>query len=174
MPGAARTSKRTAVTVAIVFLIIVGSVVALRLAVRRSDHYESFYQSLADADKDGAITRGWVPDDLLPRSSRAIHEAHDLSPSREWCTFEFDPSDSQGLRKNLKGVDVIPESVRQVPDPDVSWWPHVLKGNLDMGAIRRDKFELYVVERPETSVTTEILLFAIDWSKGHGFYSTSE
>lgn len=51
----------------------------------------------------------------------------------------------------------------------------MLKGNLDVEKIRRAGFDLYVVERPATSVTTEIFLFAIDWSKGHGFfYSTSE
>jgi hypothetical protein len=136
---------------------------------------ESFYPSLADAGKAGAITRGWIPDDLLPRSSRAIHEVHEISPSTEWCAFEFLPSDSQGLRKNLKNIEALPPSVRRVPSPGVSWWPAVLKGNLDVEKIHRDGFELYVVERPATSVTTEILLFALDWAKGHGFFcSTSK
>jgi hypothetical protein len=140
-----------------------------------SDRYESFYPSLAEADKDGAITRGWIPDDLLPSSSRAIHEVHYLSPSTEWCAFEFDPSDSQRLRKTLKSVDVIPAPVRRVPNPRVSWWPSVLRGNLSMEMIHKQKFDLYAVKRPETSVTREILLFAIDWSQGRGFfYSTSE
>jgi hypothetical protein len=140
-----------------------------------SDRYESFYPSLAEADKDGAITRGWIPDDLLPSSSRTIHEVHDLSPSTEWCSFEFDPADSQQLHKNLKSIDLIPQPIRHVPNPHVSWWPSVLKGDLDGKTIRREKFELYAVERPETSVTTEILLFAIDWPQGRGFfYGTTE
>jgi hypothetical protein len=51
----------------------------------------------------------------------------------------------------------------------------VLKGKLDMEAIHKEKFELYAVERPETSVAAEILLFAIDRPKGRGyFYSTRE
>src|ERR1700687_308581 len=62
------------------------------------DRRESFYPSLADAKKDGAIDRGWIPD-FLPASSRTIHEVHDLSPSTTWCAFEFLPNDSQGLRK---------------------------------------------------------------------------
>jgi hypothetical protein len=149
--------------VGIILLLIVAWVVLAHLATSYSDHYESFYPSLAEAGKDGAITRGWVPDDLLPNSSRAIREVHDLSPSREWCAFEFDPADSQRLRKNLKSVEVIPAPVRRVPDPHVSWWPSTLKGNLDAGAIHKEKLDLYAVERPETSVTTEIFLFAIDW-----------
>jgi hypothetical protein len=57
----------------------------------------------------------------------------------------------------------------------VPWWPAVLKGNLDVEKIHRAGFELYVVEKPATSITTAIYLFAIDWPKGHAFfYSTSE
>ena len=134
------------------------------------DHRESFYPTLADADKHAAITRGWIPDDLLPGSSRAIHEVHEISPSTEWCTFEFLPTGSQALRKSVKGVDALPSSVRHVPSPDVPWWPAVLKGNLDVEKIHKARFELYVVERPVTSVNTDILLFAIGWSKGHGFF----
>jgi hypothetical protein len=178
MPGfgrSGRPGKPLAIAVGAILLFIVGWVVVSRLSASFSDRYESFYPSLADAEKDGAITRGWIPDDLLPSSSHAIHEVHDLSPSTQWCAFEFDPADSQRLRKNLKSVDLIPAPVRRLPNPQVSWWPRVLKGKLDMEAIHKEKFELYAVERPETSVTTEILLFAIDWPKGRGyFYSTSE
>jgi len=139
------------------------------------DRRESFYPSLADADKAGAITHGWIPDDLLPGSSHAIHEVHEISPSTEWCAFEFLPVDSQGFRKNLKSVDALPPSVRRVPSPGVSWWPAALKGNLDVNKIHRAGFDLYVAVRPETSVTTETLLFAIDLPKGRGFfYQTRE
>jgi hypothetical protein len=134
-----------------------------------SDRRESFYPSLADADRDGATTRGWIPG-LLPASSRAIHEVHDISPSTEWCAFEFLPTDSQGLRKNLKSVDALPLSVRRVPNPGVSWWPAALKGNLDVEEIHRAGFDVYVVETPATSATSDVFLFAIDWSKGRGFF----
>src|SRR5437016_14530914 len=103
-------------------------------------------------------------------SSRAIHEVHDLSPSREWCAFEFATDDSEKLRKNLKSIDVLPSSVRRVRDPHVSWWPSGLKGNLDTGMIRSEGFDLYVVERTANAVMTDVLLFAVDWSKGRGFF----
>ena len=135
----------------------------------RGDRYESFYPFLADAVKDGAITRGWIPH-FLPESSRDIHELHDLSPSTEWCAFEFLTTDSQSVRRTLKNVDAPPPSVRRVPSPDVSWWPAVLKGNLDVESIHRAGFDLYVIETPSTSVTTDVLLFAIDWPKGRGFF----
>ena len=105
MPGfgrSGRPGRSLAVVVGIVILLIVVCVVVGRLSTSFSDRYESFYPSLADAEKDGAITRGWIPDDLLPSSSRAIREVHDLSPSREWCAFEFVPTDFQNrLRGRL-------------------------------------------------------------------------
>jgi hypothetical protein len=134
------------------------------------DHQESFYPSLADADKAEAISHGWIPDDLLPGSSRAIHSVIEVSPSREWCSFEFLPADSQNLRKNLKPVGVLPSSVKRIPSPGVSWWPGLLKGKLDAEKTHRAGFDLYVVERPGTSVSEEIFLFAIDWTKGRGFF----
>jgi hypothetical protein len=137
-----------------------------------SDRHESFYPSLAEADRDGAITRGWMPD-FMPVSSRDIHEVHEISPSKEWCAFEFLPTDSQGLRKNLQSVDALEPSVRRVSNPGVSWWPDVLMGNLDVERIHGAGFELYLVAAHDTPSTTELLLFAINWANGHGFfYST--
>jgi hypothetical protein len=137
------------------------------------DRRESFYPTLADADKDGAITRGWIPY-FLPESSRAIHEVGQNSPSKAWCAFEFSREDSAKLRKNLKSIDSLPSSVKRVPSPGASWWPAVLQGTLDVEKIHKAGFEIYVVLKPSTSVTTDVLLFAIDWPKGRGFsYETS-
>jgi hypothetical protein len=172
MPGFGtfgRPGKPLAIAVSVVLFLIVAWVVVARLSASLSDRYESFYPSLADAGKDGAITRGWIPDEFLPRSSRSIHEVHDISPSREWCAFEFVPADSQNLLANLKHLDVPPPSVRHVPRPGVSWWPSTLVGNLDLEKIHNG-LDLYFVEKPATSVTTKVWLFAIDWSKGRGFF----
>jgi hypothetical protein len=139
----------------------------------QSDRRESFYPAFADAEKGGAITRGWIPS-FLPESSHAIHEVHDMSPSTEWCAFEFSPGDSERLRRSLKIVDALPRSMQRVPKPGVSWWPVLLQGNLEVEKIRNAGFELQMVERSETAVSTEVLLFALDWQKGRGFfYSTS-
>ena len=139
------------------------------LVARSSDRRESFYPSLADADKARAITRGWIPD-FLPENARTIREAHEISLSTEWCAFEFLPAAEQYLRHKLKSVDVLPSSVKRVPSPGVSWWPAVLDGNLDVEKIHHEGLDLYVVITPETSVTMSVSLFAIDWSKGNGFF----
>jgi len=141
----------------------------IQLVTSCGDRHESFYPSLSDAQRGGEITRGWIPT-YLPQSSRSIHELYYLSPSTEWCSFEFAPSDSQSLRKNLTSVSALPRAVERVPAPRVSWWPSDLTGNIDIQKARRSGFELYVVEEPDTAVSTGIWLFAIDWKNGRAFF----
>jgi len=52
----------------------------------------------------------------------------------------------------------------------VSWWPVVLEGNLDVEKINKAGFELYVLERPDTPSSAEVLLVTVDWQKGRGFF----
>jgi hypothetical protein len=105
------------------------------LVACHSDRPESFYASLADVRKAEASAQSWIPDDLLPASSRTIHVVGELSPSKEWCAFEFLPTDSQNLLKNLRSLDALPPPVKYVRSPRVSWWPSVLEGNLDVEKI---------------------------------------
>jgi hypothetical protein len=135
-----------------------------------SDRPEWFYASLADVNKAEASAQSWIPDDLLPASSRTIHVVGELSPSNEWCAFEFLPTDSQNFLKNLKSVDTLPLPVKYVRSPRVSWWPSMLEGNLDVEKIHKAGFQLFVIERPANSVVTGIYLFALDLSKGRGFF----
>jgi hypothetical protein len=138
------------------------------LAGCHDDGFESSYSSLGDAVKDRAIERRWIPS-FLPDSSRNIHLMGNLSPSREWCAFEFLPADSEQLRRSLKAIDVVPPSVRHVPSPGKPWWPSFLEGDLDSKRIHEAGLQLYVVEEPATASTTALELFAIDWVKGRGF-----
>lgn len=168
-----RLTKTLAIAVGTLVLLTAVWLVVSRLSAIFSDRYESFYPSLGDAAKDGAITRGWIPDEFLPGSAHSIHEVHDLSPSTEWCAFTFVPTDSQNLLTKLKHVEVLPPRGKHVPGPGVSWWPTVLVGDLDVEQIHKSGFDLYVAERPMTSVENGFWLFAIDWSNGRGFfYST--
>jgi hypothetical protein len=129
---------------------------------------EWFYGSFADAKRDGAFDRYWLPN-FLPDSANRIHVVGDLSPSRTWCSFDFKPSDSDRLLKNAKKVDVLDSSLRSIPDPEEQWWPSALEGNLDLGKIQKAGFQLYTIETPETSVTNTIWLIAVDLPNSHGF-----
>jgi len=154
-----------------VFLLAGAFVLLLIISVLAGERQESWsYSNLSEANKAGAITRGWVPDDILPASSRNIRVVGELSPSKEWCAFEFSPADTEILTKNLKSVESLPFSVRQLRSPSASWWPEVLTGVLDVGKIEKSGLRIYVVERPANSVNMGIYLFALDCSKGRGFF----
>lgn len=138
------------------------------LAGCHGSRFEAFYPSIKDALNDHAVERRWIPS-FLPESSRNIHVMGDLSPSTVWCAFEFAPADANQLRKFLKPVDTLPPSLTNVPRPGTPWWPSVLEGNLEAKRIRDAGFQLYMVEEPATASTTTLEMFAIDWTKGHGF-----
>lgn len=152
------------------FASVICSGLVCVLVACHSDRPESFYASLADVRKAEASAQSWIPDDILPASSRNIHVVGSLSPSKEWCAFEFLPTDSQSLLKNLKSVDALPTAVKHIRNPHVSWWPSALEGNLDAEKIHKLGFRLFVVEKPANSVDMGIYLFALDLSKGHGFF----
>lgn len=141
----------------------------------RRDRVEWSYASIADVKKAESSAQSWVPDDLLPESSRNLLVAGELSPSREWCAFEFTPSDSGHLLrlKALNKIDELPQSVRRVQNPHKMWWPNVLVGSLDAEEIRGTGLQLFIAEKPANAVNTTIFLFALDLAKGQGyFYST--
>jgi len=72
------------------------------------------------------------------------------------------------LRRSLKSVDALPPKVKRVVDPAKSWWPGVLVGNI--GKIQRAGLELSILVVPDTQVSNAIFLFAIDRTKGRGFF----
>ena len=130
---------------------------------------EYSYATLADAVKAGEISRGWIPD-YLPTSSHAIHIVYDPSSPRTWCAFEFSPADSQSLKKNLTSVDGLPQQLKRVDGPGASWWPDLLKGDLDVARFHESGFDAYVAEEPDVQSSTDLVLFAIAWTKGRGFF----
>jgi len=63
--------------------------------------------------------------------------------------------------------------VRDVGDPGVSWWPDFLQGDLDVEKLHRLGFILYVAVEPGVEHSTQLVLFAINWAKGRGFFYRS-
>ena len=130
---------------------------------------DSYYASLSDAVEAGAITRGWVPG-FLPESSHAIHEVHNPASPRTWCAFAFSPGDSKRFLQKVREVATLPASVSKIEDPGKAWWPVVLKGDIDLSSIRTQGLTLYVAEEPDADSTQRVLLFAMSWGKGEGFF----
>jgi hypothetical protein len=130
---------------------------------------QSFYASRADAEKKGEFDRGWLPG-FLPKSSHNINLTYDLSPSREWCGFEFNRTDAETLLSSVKPANPLALPIARIPTPRVPWWPKALEGNLNVQAIQRAGFELYSVTKPVSQAQNETLVFAIDRSNGRGYF----
>jgi hypothetical protein len=130
---------------------------------------ESYYGSLSDAVGAGAIANGWVPD-FLPESTHSIHEVHNPASPRTWCAFAFSPNDSQRFLRSVRAVDALPAPVSDIGDPGAAWWPSFMKGKLDVSSIRAQGFTLYIAEEPDVESKTRVVLFAIAWPRGEGFF----
>jgi hypothetical protein len=130
---------------------------------------DSFYPNRSDAEKNGEFDRGWLPN-FLPNSSHAIHLAYDLSPSREWCRFEFNRQDEETLLSGLKSANSPSLRVAHIPSPQLQWWPKVLEANLNLQAIQRAGFEVYSVTRSISQEHNETLVFAINRKEGRGYF----
>src|SRR5579871_2353477 len=128
-----------------------------------------FYSSLAEAKtaKDGP--RSWVPEDLLPSSSRNIRIVGELSPSREWCSFDFSPGDGTIFEEHLNPVVTLPRSLSDVPSPNVAWWPAPLEGKLAVDKLHNSGYRLFMLERSASSASAAVALIAVDPLSGHAF-----
>ena len=124
------------------FLIAISRVFLIALLVGCGHNQDHFYRLRADAERSGEFQRGWLPD-FLPRSSHDIRLIYDNSPSREWCGFEFDPTDADRLIHSLKPVDSHAPPIRIVTDPSVKWWPKFLEGDVD--SVRMEQAGFFVV-----------------------------
>ena len=50
-----------------------------------------YYATAADAVRDGAITRGWLPE-ALSTNATEIRESHDLDSNRGFADFRYTPA----------------------------------------------------------------------------------
>jgi hypothetical protein len=53
----------------------------------------AFYATYADAERAGAVARGWVPS-FTPRSATDIREVHDLDTNDQWLRFRVPAGDT--------------------------------------------------------------------------------
>lgn len=144
-------------------------VAAVVLLQACSERHEMLYDSIADASKAGEVKRGWIPD-FLPISSRRIRIVYAAESTSTWCEFQFAPDDSGRFREHLKTVDRLPEAVRHVENPGLSWWPDSLRGDLDVERLRLHGFDVCLVTEPDVEQSRRVVVFVVDWRKGRAFF----
>ena len=97
--------------VAIVTLLVLGGCV--------DDIVDASYATLTDAEKEGAIARGWIPA-WLPRSASRIDESHNLDTNVSILRVTFDsgePWDVPSSCSLIRAEDAEAPAIRK------GWWP---------------------------------------------------
>jgi hypothetical protein len=93
----------------------------LTLACSALETPEVHYPTYAAALADGAVARGWVPDQV-PQDATDIHEIHDLDTEEVWIRFSFTGDARAGFAHSCTEADPLhvawPRATRRL-----SWWP---------------------------------------------------
>ena len=131
----ASVATRTLVTRSLMALLVILAANAC------TERFEEEYRTLAEAEADGAVKRGWIPHDVPP-TSRNIREWHDLDTNRGFGLLEFTDRDEEWIQQHLRP---LPSGIEFVDTrgggPD--WWPPELAGALDRGALEQRNVTLY-------------------------------
>ena len=90
-----------------------------------SERIESFYETFDDAEKSGAVEKGWIPS-VLPKSSVTIKEIHDLDSNNVWLCFEIKNIEDNDFLRSIEKVSSEDIKNYLPRDPKVQWWPHNL------------------------------------------------
>ena len=90
------------------------------LIVGCSETQTKRYKTIADAERDEAIRRGWLPEVLAPDATDIV-EFHDLDSNVGYGTFAMNDS----LRRRLEKVCQQPLAV-PTPISGLPWWQRIL------------------------------------------------
>ena len=88
------------------------------LAASCNERPEVAYPNRAAVEAHGAIRRGWIPD-WIPKSSRDLHEMHDLDTNKSMLVFQYDPKEQIQFGGACEAIS--PGSVPRAPFR-AGWW----------------------------------------------------
>ena len=134
-------------------------------ACKNVDVVTESYATLAEAEKAGAVDRGWLPRGL-PAGTREIREAHDLDSNRRWGLFNFPPDQAEQL-KGLLASEIPFEGLTCHPPRRIEWWPVLLREDLDGERIAATGLRAF-------SAREDGLIVAVNWAQGRAYYWTRE
>lgn len=95
----------------------------LYILVGCDEQNESFYATLVDAEEDGAIRRGIIPENL-PESSYNIATSFDIDTNEIWGEFSHQEGGKISVRED--GCFNLERLETKFPRKRVSWWPKQL------------------------------------------------
>jgi hypothetical protein len=132
------------------------------ISCRDLDVVTGAYDTLAEAQRAGAIERGWMPRGL-PSGAHDIREAHDLDRHRQWGLFNFSAPDGDALKAILRPEELsVTGLVCDMPGR-IEWWPVLLRGTLDPEHVKSAGLKIYRAREGD-------LIVAVNWGQGRAYY----
>jgi hypothetical protein len=119
------------------------------------------YDNLAEAQADGALERGWLPEFLPPHTSD-IREAHNVDTSARWLEFTAPVRELRILAAHLDPITWQDARRTALPRPSRAGrhWPP----ELDEPAIATPRSSLGFYRATKASYC-----LAVDWTSGHAW-----
>jgi hypothetical protein len=119
MPSSSRSV--IGILVAVMLILVAGAGL-----LYRTENVVSKYATYADAERDRAIARGWIPS-FVPPSARAIREVHNIDSNRQWLRFELPEPDARRMVAALSPISFHEARARAEAPPRWSGpWPSEL------------------------------------------------
>jgi hypothetical protein len=139
---------------------LIGAV-ALIVGCGYSDTVTNAYATKGEAERAGAVERGWVPRGL-PASTRELREAHSIDTGQVWGLFSFAPEDGDALRA-LIDAEISASGLRPEIPARIEWWPVLLRSTLDAERIKSAGLQAY---RGKDAA----LVVIVNWKQGRAYY----
>ncbi len=144
--------------------VLILTVISLLLCSCGETPY-TYYPSLSDAEKGGAIKRGWIPT-ILPPSTVQIHEQHNIDSNNTWIRFNAPTSELKILLGQLRKL--TPTEINNLfpfRHPGKWWKPTEESKNMYTIAAWH-----YSIRYGDGSVKNKIGYFFFDLKQGIGYY----
>lgn len=129
---------------------------------RDMDVATNTYASLAEAQRAGAVDRGWIPAGL-PAGAHELRAAHDPNSERRWGLFSFHSQDAAALQGLIASSEITLSGQRCDAPARIEWWPVLLRGDLDGDRIRATGLKAYKAKG-------STLIFAVNWNQRRAYY----
>jgi hypothetical protein len=81
------------------FATLIIFIVLLLSWCQYTENPRSYFATYEDAKNSGIMDAGWMPT-YIPRSSKEIHETHNLDTNAVHMSFKYSQGDTQKLEKN--------------------------------------------------------------------------
>jgi hypothetical protein len=143
-------------------LLAIGAALVFVPACSDARVVTSAYATRTEAEKEGAITGGWVPASL-PTGAYELRAAHDPRTGQKWGLFNFHAEDADALRQMLQPGDAALGSVTCDIPARIEWWPRILRGTIDLEQATAAGLKAHRAKAGG-------LVMFVNWAQGRGYY----